>query len=108
MGFNATLFRMINGLAFQNAVLDKIMIFMSEYAPDIFMAVLAAVYIKGLVKKNKKMRVTAIDTFIIIVLNLFLGYIIGFIWYIPRPFVNNKVNLLVPHAADASFQATTP
>lgn len=103
MELNAMLFRTINGLAFHNAVLDKIMVIMSEYAPDIFMAVLAAVYIKGFVKKNKKMRVTVINTFIIIVLNLFLGYIIGLIWYIPRPFVNNKVNLLLPHAADASF-----
>lgn len=103
MELNAMIFRVINGMAHQNAMLDKLMIFMSEYVPDIFMIVLALVFIIGLVKKNSKMRGITVDTFIIIVLNLFLGYIIGVIWYVPRPFVNNKVNLLIPHTMDASF-----
>lgn len=103
MDINQTIFKVINGFAHQNIVLDKLMIFMTQYAPDIFMIALAGIYIIGLVKKNSKMRGLTVDTFIIIIINLFLGYIIGVIWYVPRPFVNNKVNLLLPHTVDASF-----
>lgn len=103
MEFNSILFKAINGLAHQNILLDKLMIFMSGYAPDIFMMLLAAVYIIGVVKKNSKLRGIVVDTFIVVSLSLFIGYIIGLIWYVPRPFVNNKVNLLLPHVVDASF-----
>lgn len=103
MGLNLAIFKVINGMAHQNAMLDKLMIFMSEYGPDIFMISLALLFIMGLAKKNSRMRGISVDTFIIIVLNLFIGYVIGAIWYIPRPFVNNKVNLLIPHTMDASF-----
>lgn len=103
MNINLMIFRTINGLAYHNEILDKFMIFMSEYVPYIFMIVLSAMYIMGLVKKNIKMRNVTVDTFLIILINLFIGYVIGTIWYVPRPFVNNKVNLLMPHTADASF-----
>jgi len=35
--------------------------------------------------------------------NLVLSFIIGGIYYVDRPFVNNKVNLLFTHTKDASF-----
>lgn len=103
MDINATIFRFINGLAYQSKVLDGVMVALSEYVPDVFMLALAIAYVVGLVKRNKELRGISIDTFIIILINLFLGYVIGLIWYVPRPFVNNKVNLLVPHVEDASF-----
>lgn len=104
MELNTIIFKVINGLAHKNIVLDKLMIVMSEYVPYIFMAALAAIYLMGLFKKNSKMRGIAVDTFVVIVLNLLIGYVIGAIWYVPRPFVNdNKINLLIPHTADASF-----
>jgi undecaprenyl-diphosphatase len=103
MDFNAIIFKAINGLAHQNIILDRLMIVLSKYVPDIFMIALALTYIMGLVKKNSKMRGITVDTVIITILNLFLGYIIGAICYVPRPFVNNKVNLLIPHPVDASF-----
>lgn len=103
MNINTRGFDAINGLANHNIILDKFMIVFSNYVPDIFMAALAVTYIIGLVTMNKKMRVVTIDTFMITILNLFLSFIIGAFWYIPRPFVNNKVNLLIPHTIDASF-----
>lgn len=103
MELNAVIFKLINGMAHQNILLDKLMIVMSEYVPDIFMMALALLFIMGLAKKNSKMRGLTVDTFIIIILNLLIGYVIGVIWYVPRPFVNNKVNLLIPHTMDASF-----
>jgi undecaprenyl-diphosphatase len=87
------IFNAINGLAKHNIILDKLMIAFSSYVPDII----------GLVTMNEKMRGIAIDTFVITVFNLLLSFVIGVFWYVPRPFVNNKVNLLIPHAIDSSF-----
>lgn len=100
---NMELFRIINNLANKNAVLDKIMIFFSTDVPYIFMAIIAIVFITGLAQKNCNSRKTAVNTFIITVINLILSFIIGNIYYVDRPFVHNKVNLLVPHVQDASF-----
>ncbi|WP_297421710.1 phosphatase PAP2 family protein [Clostridium sp.] len=100
---NMELFRVINDLANKSAVLDKIMIFFSEDVPYIFMAIIAIVFILGMVKKNCSYRKAAVDTFIITVINLILGFIIGGVYYVDRPFVHNKVNLLFPHVQDASF-----
>lgn len=103
MNINTMIFNAINGLANHNIVLDKLMIVFSNYVPDIFMAALAVTYIIGLVTMNEKMRVITVDTFMITILNLLLSFVIGAFWYVPRPFVNNKVNLLIPHTIDASF-----
>lgn len=103
MNINTMIFNAINGLANHNIVLDKLMIVFSNYVPDIFMAALAVTYIIGLVTMNEKMRVITVDTFMITILNLLLSFVIGVFWYVPRPFVNNKVNLLIPHTIDASF-----
>ena len=36
-------------------------------------------------------------------INLFLVFLIALVYYVPRSFVTNKVNLLLPHTPDASF-----
>jgi len=100
---NMEFFRLINNLANKNTVLDKIMIFFSKDVPYIFMAVIAIVFILGITKKNCDYRKVAFNTFVITVINLILSFIIGGIYYVDRPFVHNKVNLLLPHATDASF-----
>jgi undecaprenyl-diphosphatase len=103
MSINTMIFNAINGFANHNIILDKLMIVFSNYVPDIFMAALAVTYAIGIVTKNEKMRVITIDTFMVTILNLFLSFAIGVFWYVPRPFVNNRVNLLIPHTIDASF-----
>ena len=100
---NMELFRLINNLANKNTVLDGIMIFFSKYVPYIFMVVIAIVFILGIKKKNFDYRKVAVNTFVITVINLVLSFIIGGIYYVDRPFVNNKVNLLFTHTKDASF-----
>jgi undecaprenyl-diphosphatase len=97
------LFRLINNLANRNAVLDKIIMFFSKDVPYIFMAILALVFILGVIKKNEEYRKISVNTFIITVINLILSFIIGSVYYVNRPFVHNKVNLLLPHTKDASF-----
>ena len=44
---NMELFRLINNLANKNTILDKTMIFFSQYVPYIFMAVIVIVFILG-------------------------------------------------------------
>lgn len=100
---NMKLFTLINNLASKNMVLDKIMIFFSKDVPYIFMAVIAIIFILGIKKKNIDYRKAAFSTFIITIINLILSFIIGNIYYVDRPFVHSKVNLLLPHTADASF-----
>lgn len=100
---NMELFRVINNLANKSAVLDKIMIFFSKDVPYIFMAIIAIVFILGITKKNSNYRKAAVNTFVITVINLILSFIIGGIYYVDRPFVHNKVNLLFDHTQDASF-----
>lgn len=100
---NMEFFRLINDLANKNTVLDNIMIFFSKDVPYIFMAIIAVVFILGITNKNVNNRKAAFSTFVITVINLALSFIIGGIYYEDRPFVHNKVNLLFPHVADASF-----
>lgn len=100
---NMELFRLINNLANKNSVLDNIMIFFSKDVPYIFMAAVAIIFILGIGKKNVEYRKVAFNTFVITVINLMLSFIIGSIYYVDRPFVHNKVNLLFPHVRDASF-----
>lgn len=100
---NMGLFKLINNLANKNSVLDGIMVFFSKDVPYIFMAAIVIVFILGIIKKNSDYRKVAFNTFVITVINLILSFIIGGIYYVDRPFVNNKVNLLFSHVKDASF-----
>lgn len=103
MNINEILFKSINGLAHQNRLLDNVMIVLSKYVPDIFMAVLVILYIWGVLKKDDKVKGITVDIFVITVINLILSYVIGMVYYVPRPFVHQKVNLVFPHIIDASF-----
>lgn len=100
---NMELFTLINNLAGKNKILDQIMFCFSKYVPYIFMLIIAAVFVSGIVKRNIDFRKASVSTFIITVINLALSFIIGSIYYEDRPFVNNKVNLMYPHDKDASF-----
>lgn len=79
------------------------MIVLSKYVSDIFMAALVIFYIWGVLKKDEKAKDITVDTFVITVINLILSYVIGAVYYVPRPFVHQKVNLLFSHVIDASF-----
>jgi len=100
---NMELFRLINNLAYKNTLLDSVMIIFSRYVPYAFMMIVAVVYLLGILQKNSEYRKAAFSTFVFTVINLILSFLIGSIYYVDRPFVHNKVNLLVPHTSDASF-----
>jgi undecaprenyl-diphosphatase len=100
---NLEIFRLINNLAYKNNALDKIMIFFSLYVEFIFMAAIIIVFILGVVKKNGEYRKVAFNTVVFTVINLIINLIIRSIFHVDRPFVHNKVNLLVPHDSASSF-----
>ena len=100
---NMELFRIINNLANKNTILDKIMIFFSEYGPYIFMAAIVIVFILGIKQKNCESRKIAVSTVVITVINLIINLIVRSIFHVDRPFVHNKVNLLLPHDSASSF-----
>lgn len=100
---NMEFFRLINDLANKNAVFDKTMIFISKDVHYIFMAITALVFILGAIKKNEEYRKISVSTCIIAAINLTLSFVIGIVYYEDRPFVNNKVNLLIEHTKNASF-----
>lgn len=100
---NMAIFRLINDLANKNAALDQLMIIFSTYIPYVFMGILALVFILGITNKNQDYRKEAFSTFIITAINLLIALIVGNVYYVDRPFVHNKVNLLFPHVEDASF-----
>ncbi|KOF57501.1 MULTISPECIES: phosphatase PAP2 family protein [Clostridium] len=100
---NMTIFRFINNMAGKNHALDLTMIFFSKYVPYIFMLAIVFVFITGIKNNSLNYRKAAISTLIITIINLIINFIIGGIYYVDRPFVHNKVNLLFPHVKDASF-----
>jgi undecaprenyl-diphosphatase len=100
---NLQAFRFINNLANQNVVLDKIMIFFSNDVPYIFMGAVALVFILGISQKKPGYRKIAFSTIFITVINLVINLVIRSIFPVARPFVYNKVNLLVPHDTASSF-----
>ncbi|MBU3190773.1 undecaprenyl-diphosphatase [Clostridium bowmanii] len=100
---NMEFFRIINNLANKNIILDKTMIFFSQYVPYIFMAVIVIVYILGIKQKKYEYRKIAFSTVVITAINLIINLITRSIFYVDRPFVNNKVNLLLPHDTASSF-----
>ncbi|MGL5414915.1 MAG: phosphatase PAP2 family protein [Clostridium sp.] len=103
MSWNLHLFYLINGLAYKSVLLDDIMIFFTKVVPFIYAAILLIVFIMGIVKRDAKLRRVAVSTGVFTVINLIVSSIIGLIYFEKRPFVSHKVNLLVPHKADASF-----
>ena len=100
---NMELFKIINNLAGKNHILDMIMIFLSKDVPYIYMGILVLIFIIGVRKKNSHYRRICVYTFTFTVINMFLSFVIGKVYYVDRPFVNHKVNLLLAHKANASF-----
>lgn len=100
---NMEIFNLINNLANKNAILDKIMILFSEYGPYISMAVIVVVFILGLKQRKYENRKIAVSTVVVTVINMIINIIVRSIFHVDRPFVHNKVNLLLPHDSASSF-----
>ncbi|MGE7185522.1 undecaprenyl-diphosphatase [Peribacillus sp. NPDC006672] len=96
---NYELFQSINQLAGHHPLLDELMVFATQNALLIYAVLLIAMWVFG--KENHKH--TVVFATMTGALSLFLNFVIGLIYFEPRPFVTHNVHLLLSHAADASF-----
>ena len=104
MHFTDTIFNLINGLANKSELLDLLMISISKYGPYVLMGIGVATYLAGIIKRDKELRCTVVDTVLKTGIAIVFSQIIGSIIYMPRPFVNNEnVNLLYSHSENSSF-----
>ncbi len=103
---NLVLFRLINNLANKNVFLDKIMIVSSKYVIYLYALLVGLYLIIGYAGKNKKAKKIVMPIILLLSINFILTFIIGTIWYEPRPFVHYTVNLLYTHKSNASFPST--
>lgn len=96
---NKTFFLSINQYAEKSIFLDAIAIFMAEAMP--FILIIIMLYLWFFASTDKK-RITFFAGYSVL-LALFVSYILGALYFHPRPFVANLGTQLVEHAADASF-----
>ncbi|MEN6290643.1 MAG: undecaprenyl-diphosphatase [Methanobacterium sp.] len=96
---NMALFHMINQYAGLNPFADTMAILAAKYMPLIFVIVLIYLWIKkGTATKNIVLY-SAYGG----ILGLFINYIIGLLYFHPRPFMLHAGTLLFPYSADSSF-----
>jgi undecaprenyl-diphosphatase len=96
---NYQLFEYINQNAGHHPFLDGLMVFVTNYSLIIFALVLLLIWFFG--KENYKY--TVVFAVVTGALGLFINFILGHIFYEPRPFVTHHVHLLIQHAKDSSF-----
>jgi undecaprenyl-diphosphatase len=96
---NFHIFQAINQLAGHHPFIDKIMIITTQYALIVYATVLLLMWFLG----KEKHKYVVVFAAITGGLGLFINFVLGHIYYEPRPFVTHKVHLLIQHAKDSSF-----
>jgi len=94
------IFQQINNLALKNLYLDELAIFCASFLGYILIGILFILLIRNF-KKYYKIVVQAFISGIFA--RFIIIEIIRFIWYRPRPFITEPVNLLLHHNFSASF-----
>jgi undecaprenyl-diphosphatase len=96
---NYKLFQAINQNAGHHHFLDGLMVFVTKDALAVFALVLLLMWFFG----KEKNKYTVVFAAITGALGLFINFILGHIYFEPRPFVTHHVHLLIQHAKDSSF-----
>ncbi len=96
---NMALFHMLNQYAGINPFVDTIAILAAKYMLLIFVIALIYVWIK----KGNKNKDIALYSVYAAILGLIINYVIGLLYYHPRPFMLHAGTLLFPYSADSSF-----
>lgn len=100
MNLDLIIFNAINQFAGKWVVLDALGIFFAKYF-EYFLIAGILIYLAFNFKKSWKIIFTAFG--VAIISRFAVAQIIRWIWFRPRPFINNHVNLLINHANEASF-----
>lgn len=96
---NMALFHMLNQYAGINPFVDTIAILAAKYMLLIFVIALIYVWIK----KGNENKDIALYSVYAAILGLIINYVIGLLYYHPRPFMLHAGTLLFPYSADSSF-----
>lgn len=96
---NYKLFEAINQNAGHHPFLDGLMVFVTQYALIIFALALLLIWFFG----NEKYKYTVVFAAITGGIGLLINFVLGHLYYEPRPFVTHHVYLLIQHARDSSF-----
>lgn len=99
MNLDIYIFFQINNLALKHLWLDTLAIFLAKYLPYLLVIVLVLFLLKDF-RKYWKMVAAALSAAIF---SEVITQLIRFIWYQPRPFIENQVNLLLTHSPTSSF-----
>ncbi len=105
---NEKTFFAINNLAGHNSMIDKLIMIIADYLPLILVLTIIILWFRKKktsgksIEKNHYKQISLLSLYSAII-GLLLNKIISTLYYHPRPFVNNKVLLLIKHSADSSF-----
>lgn len=91
------LFGIINGWAGQSPLLDSLMINITSNGPYVFAGTLV------LFLFLKRFRAASIMGFGAVVLAVGINFVLKYLFFRPRPFVQEQVRLLLDHAPNSSF-----
>lgn len=96
---NSHFFLLINQFAGRSALVDFLAIVFAQAMPFVLMAVMLSLWFYG---NFAKKRISFLAGYSVLVA-LLISYIIGLLYFHPRPFVAHLGTQLVEHAPDASF-----
>ncbi len=104
MTFDLALQRIVNGWAGTSPALDTVMVFCAQYSPVFFALALLWLYGAPHYARRRRRR-AAIYAGLAAILALGLNFVLGHVWYRPRPFIalGAAEHLLIHHGADSSF-----
>ncbi|KAA6474885.1 undecaprenyl-diphosphatase [Bacillus swezeyi] len=96
---NYELFNAIHNLSHHSNILDSFMIFITERAIYLYALALLAIWFFG----GHSYKKSVLQAGFTGILGLAANYLITLIYFEPRPFIAHHVDVLIHHAADASF-----
>ena len=99
MNLDIFLFSQINSLALKYLWLDTLGIFLAQYLPCVLIGILILFLLKNF-KKYWKIVSLGISAG---VFARIITEIIHWLWYRPRPFIENQINSLLSHSPTSSF-----
>jgi undecaprenyl-diphosphatase len=105
MNPDLALFRLINGLAGQWPVIDELFRFVAN--DYVVPTTLVAILVLGWFSGTTRWRFTVIEAIFALLMSNAIVKVINVLWFRPRPFTFNDVNLLFYYPSDSSFPANS-